>query len=291
MKKKILVLGSTGMLGHRVCHYFLATNQYEVTDIAFRRKLRPDTIVLNVCNQEILERAIVNINPDYIINCIGVISKDKNHIENAIYLNAYLPHQLKNFANRLHAKLIHISTDCVFSGIKGGYIESDDRDGRGIYAQTKILGEVNEHNHLTLRTSLIGPELKNNGSGLFHWFMSQQKSIEGYTKMIWSGVTTTELSKAIQWSINNEISGLYHITNGHPTSKNDLLELFKKYTKKEIRINAVDGKCLDKSLIDTRLLLDYQIPSYEKMISCMVDETARSKKFYSQYNLDPTSEK
>jgi len=223
--------------------------------------------------------------PDFIVNCIGILIHGSSNVENAIYLNAYLPHQLKKISKNIGAKLIHISTDCVFSGDKGGYIETDVKDGKGVYSQTKKLGEIEDDANLTLRTSIIGPELKNNGEGLFHWFMNQQGDITGFTRAIWSGVTTIELAKAVKWSIDNDITGLYHVTNNTSISKYDLLKLLQKYTKKDINIKSFSGKDVDKSFIDTRLLMDYEIPSYDQMISDMVSLIANNRPLYSQYKV------
>ena len=160
-------------------------------------------------------------------NLTLLIKGSKKDPENAIFLNAYLPHRLSTIAISINAKLIHISTDCVFSGEKrDSYVEKDEKDGKGIYAKTKGLGEVLEDGHLTIRTSVFGPELKSNGEELFHWFMTQFGEISGFSKVFWSGVSTIELAKAVQWSIENNIKGLYHITNNQSISKNDLLKLF-----------------------------------------------------------------
>jgi len=139
---------------------------------------------------------------------------------------------------------------------------------------------------LTLRTSIVGAELKDNGEGIFHWFMGQQGDISGFTKAIWSGVTTIELAKAVKWSIDNNITGLYHITNNSSITKYELLKLFQKYTKKDIDIKPVDGKNVDKSFIDTRLLMKYQIPPYEQMISDMVKDLTNNKSLYHNYNIE-----
>ena len=168
---------------------------------------------------------------------------------------------LDKLANELDSKLIHISTDCVFSGEKGGsYIEDDIKDGKDTYAKSKGLGEIINENHLTLRTSVIGPELKTDGEELFHWFMSQSGSINGYTGAIWSGVTTIQLAKAVHWAIQNKITGLYHITNNEVINKYDLLCLIKKHLKKKIKINPIIGKSINKSFIDTRKEINYKIP-------------------------------
>jgi len=274
------------MLGHQVVSYFLNFDDYDVIDIAFRSKLREKTIVSDVTNKTTFEKVVTELKPDFIVNCVGILIHGSSNVENAIYLNAYFPHQLKKISKNIGAKLIHISTDCVFSGDKGGYTESDIRDGRGIYSQTKILGEIEDDSNLTLRTSIVGAELKDNGEGIFHWFMGQQGDISGFTKAIWSGVTTIELAKAVKWSIDNNITGLYHITNNSSITKYELLKLFQKYTKKDIDIKPVDGKNVDKSFIDTRLLMKYQIPPYEQMISDMVKDLTNNKSLYHNYNIE-----
>jgi len=271
------------MLGHQVVNYFLNFDDYDVIDIAFRSKLREKTIVSDVTNKTTFEKVVTELKPDFIVNCIGILIHGSSNVENAIYLNAYLPHQLKKISKNIGAKLIHISTDCVFSGNKGGYIESDVKDGKGVYSQTKILGEIEDGANLTLRTSIIGPELKDNGEGLFHWFMSQQGDITGFTRAIWSGVTTLELVKAIKWSIESDITGLYHVTNNSSINKYELLKLFQKYVKKDIDIKPVDGKNIDKSFTDTRLLMNYQIPSYDQMVMEMVKLIINNKNLYAQY--------
>jgi len=273
------------MLGHQVVSYFLNFDDYDVIDIAFRSKLREKTIVSDVTNKTTFEKVVTELKPDFIVNCIGILIHGSSNVENAIYLNAYLPHQLKKISKNIGAKLIHISTDCVFSGDKGGYIETDVKDGKGVYSQTKKLGEIEDDANLTLRTSIIGPELKNNGEGLFHWFMNQQGDITGFTRAIWSGVTTIELAKAIKWSIDNDITGLYHVTNNTSISKYDLLKLFQKYTKKDINIKSSSGKDVDKSFIDTRLSMDYEISSYDQMISDMVSLIDNNRPLYSQYKV------
>jgi dTDP-4-dehydrorhamnose reductase len=129
----------------------------------------------------------------------------------------------------------------------------------------------------------VGPGLKSDGEELFHWFMNQSDSVSGFTKAIWSGVTTIELAKAVKWSIENNITGLYHITNNHPINKNELLKLFNKYTNKGVKIIPVDGNKSDKSFIDTRRLINYQIPSYDQMVMEMVKLIINNKNLYAQY--------
>jgi len=287
LKDIVLVLGSAGLIGHSVYNYLKDCDNYELHNISYRNKIQKDSILINARDEKNFIDKITSIKPNYIINCIGILNNRSDvDPENAIFLNSYLPHRLTRLADKINAKLIHISTDCVFSGNKKEpYIETDKKDGVGIYAITKGLGEIISDTHLTLRTSVVGPELKKNGTELFHWFMGQSGEIPGYTKAIWSGVTTSELSKAVKWSIDNNITGLYHVTNNLSISKYDLLKLFKKYTKKSINIKPFTGKDTDKSFIDTRLLINYKIPSYDQMISDMVALIANKASLYSQYKV------
>tara|TARA_B100001939_G_scaffold287165_1_gene257600 strand:+ start:29611 stop:30474 length:864 start_codon:yes stop_codon:yes gene_type:complete len=283
--EKVLILGSTGLIGHQIFNHLKKDKNYQLFNIAHRTKLQEDTILLDATNEKYLVEEIRNIEPKFIINCIGIlISSSEKDPKRAIFLNAYLPHRLEILANEIEAKLIHISTDCVFSGNKKKpYHETDTKDGIDIYAKTKGLGEIINNKHLTLRTSVVGPELKPDGEELFHWFMKQESEVNGFAKSIWSGVTTLELAKAVKWAILNNITGLYHVTNNSTINKYELLNLFKKYTKKNINIKKIDGRDVDKSFIDTRNLMNYEIPSYEKMISDMTDLIKKNKKLYSQY--------
>jgi dTDP-4-dehydrorhamnose reductase len=285
LKDKVLVLGSAGLIGHQVYNYLNDSDNYELHNISYRNKIQDDTILLDARDEKIFIDKITSIRPHYIINCIGILINGSDaDPENAIFLNSYMPHRLARLADKINAKLIHISTDCVFSGDKKEpYVETDEKDGRGVYAKTKGLGEIINDKHLTLRTSVVGPELKSDGEELFHWFMNQSDSVSGFTKAIWSGVTTIELAKAVKWSIENNITGLYHITNNHPINKNELLKLFNKYTNKGVKIIPVDGNKSDKSFIDTRRLINYQIPSYDQMVMEMVRLIINNKNLYAQY--------
>ena len=287
MKDKVLVLGSAGLIGHQVYNYLKDSDNYELHNISYQNKIQDDTVLLDARNEQVFIDKITSISPKYIVNCIGILIDGSNaDPENSIFLNSYMPHRLTRLADKINAKLIHISTDCVFSGDKKEpYIETDEKDGRGVYAKTKGLGEVVSDKHLTLRTSVVGPELKNDGEELFHWFMGQSGEVLGYTKSVWSGVTTIELAKAVKWSIDHHITGLYHVTNNSSISKYDLLELFQKHTKKDIVITPVVGKNVDKSFIDTRLLMNYKIPSYDQMIQNMVGLIKDNSKLYKYYKL------
>jgi dTDP-4-dehydrorhamnose reductase len=285
LKNKVLVLGSTGMLGHQVVNYLINHSDYEIYDTSYRSKLRINTIILDVTDKKLLFKTIIDLNPNYIVNCIGDLVEINPNFERAIYLNSLLPHLLKKISKVVGFKLIHISTDCVFSGKKGGYEELDDRDGIGLYAETKKSGEIIDESNLTLRSSIIGPELKSSGKGLFQWFITQESDVQGYTNSIWSGVTTIELAKSIKWAIDFEITGLYHITNGYFINKYELLKLFKKYSNSQIHITPIDGKSQDKSFVDTRKIINYKIPSYEQMVMDMILDIKSNHKKYNYKNL------
>jgi dTDP-4-dehydrorhamnose reductase len=287
MRLKVLVLGSTGMIGHQVFNYLDRTEKYELYNITFRKKLNNETILCDVRNQDKFIELVKSISPDVIVNCIGILIEGANvDPENAIFINAYFPHRLMSLADELNSKLIHISTDCVFSGDKElPYIEKDFKDGKDIYAKTKGLGEIINEKHLTLRTSVIGPELKTDGEELFHWFMSQSGKINGFTNAIWSGVTTLVLANVVQWAIENKITGLYHVTNNRNIDKYTLLSLIKKYTKKSISIIPFEAKKTNKSFIDTRKELNFIIPTYNQMVKDMIINAKKNKSTYSHYDL------
>mgnify|MGYP006160867529 CR=1 FL=1 len=287
MRLKVLVLGSTGLIGHQVFNYLIKTEKYELYNISYRKKLNHETILCDVRNQDEFIEIVKLISPDVIINCIGILIQGSDlDPENAIFINAYFPHKLMSLADELNSKLIHISTDCVFSGAKETpYIEKDFKDGKDTYAKSKGLGEIINKNHLTLRTSVVGPELKRDGEELFHWFMSQTGEVNGFTKAIWSGVTTLILAKVVDWAIEYKITGLYHVTNNKCINKFTLLTLMKKYTKKNILIHPFDEKELNKSFIDTRKELNFVIPTYDEMVKDMIFQAKNKKSLYSHYDL------
>ena len=221
-----------------------------------------------------------------VLNFVGILNQyAEANPEEAVFINAYFPHFLAKQAAEFGHRLIHLSTDCVFSGSAGGYSENDFRDALGFYASTKAMGEVAYGEHLTCRTSIVGPELKENGIGLFHWFSQQQGEIKGYAHALWTGVTTIELAKAIRQFIESKTTGLYHLVNGSVISKLDLLKLFQAYYPKT-RVEEVHPFAeykTDKSLINTREDVDYQVASYETMVKEMMDWILEHTQFYPHY--------
>lgn len=266
MNKTILVLGSSGMLGHILLRKLENEKFFIVHNLVRKNKVNKMSIICDVLNIENLAEIIKRTNPDIIVNCIGLLKEDSNiNYSKAIYLNSYLPHWLLNHCERKTIKLIHISTDCVFDGLKGGYTEESTPNATDNYGRTKALGEFNHKNHLCIRTSIIGPELKEKGQGLFSWFINQQGEVDGFTESIWSGVTTLVLSDIIIECIREGYTGLVHVSNGVPISKYNLLYLIKdQFNLDNVRIKKVPGKKTNKSL--NSLYKYFDIPSYEKMI-------------------------
>jgi dTDP-4-dehydrorhamnose reductase len=285
-RKKIILFGSAGMLGHVLLKMLEEQATYEVIDVNRNIKMTDRTVHLDITNQQAVEQFILRENPDYIINCIGVLIRGSNsNPTDSIYVNAYFPHQLEKIGARINARLIHISTDCVFSGDKGRYKEDDYTDGKDTYAKTKALGEVINDKDLTIRTSIIGPEIKEkkNNEGLFNWFMQQSGDINGYSSAIWSGITTIELAKGIIHFLETDVTGLIHLTNGTGISKHDLIRLFQQSFQRPVKIHAVDHKVVKKDLVNTRTDFTYPVPSYEDMITAMASWIKRHKSLYN-YN-------
>ena len=281
--KKIL-FGATGMAGH-IAYYFLRdTGKYDITNVVYRMPLTEDSIVVDVTDSKAVAEVVRMVRPEIILNCIGVLIRgSKEHPDNAILINAHFPHLLKKLSDEVGAKLVHISTDCVFSGKKGNYTEEDFRDADDVYGRSKALGEVVNDKDLTIRTSIIGPELKKNGEGLFHWFMNQHGQVNGFKTAIWGGVTTLELAKAIDKAIEQGISGLIQLSNGVGISKYDLLVLFKEiWQKQDVEILPYDANGVNKSIAKS-VKFAYEVPDYRWMLQEQAAWMNVHKELYTQY--------
>lgn len=281
---KILVLGASGMAGHTVTLYFKEQG-YKVH--AFARRPFPycEWIQGDVFDIENLKRIVTTGRYDVVINCIGLLNQfAESAPEKAIYINSYLPHLIVSWLKDTSTRFIQMSTDCVFAGNTGPYDEDSFPDGKSYYDRTKALGEVNDNKNLTFRNSIIGPDINENGIGLFHWFMQQNGSINGFTKAIWTGVTTLTLAKAMECAIRTDLSGLYNLVNNDNISKYDLLCLFNQYFRSnELAIRQSDKLVLDKTLLCKRTDFDFVVPSYEQMIIEMKEWVNNHKEIYPLY--------
>lgn len=299
-KERILILGVTGMLGHTLFKELNKNDSFEVFGTTRNKsglngyfteeellKIRGN---VDADNFETVIRAIASVQPTIIINCIGIIKQlpiSRDPLT-AITVNAQLPHRLSLVTRTANARLIHISTDCVFDGKKGNYAEKDLSTAEDLYGKTKFLGEVHYPHCITLRTSIIGHELKTNYS-LVDWFMSQQGEINGFTKAIYSGFPTIEMVNIISNYVipNKELSGLYHVSS-EAISKYDLLNIIKDVYKKEIKINAFGDFVLDRSMNSDKFqkITGYIAPSWEKLVKDMychvMNDECYKNKFFRQ---------
>lgn len=283
---KVFIVGSKGMAGHVIYNYLREHTDFEVVDVARGTDGHIPTYQIDVTNFESLTKVLELEKPKYIVNCVGILNKDaEDNPEKSILLNSYFPHFLAKAGKAINAKLIHISTDCVFDGKKGSYTENSLKDGKGFYAETKALGEVTYGNNLTIRTSIIGPELKANGIGLFNWFMQQNGKIKGYTNAFWTGITTIELAKVIIEAIREDITGLHHVVNSEKINKYDLVNLFKNiFDKNDIEIVPFGDYKVDKSLIKTNESFRYTVPTYQLMLKEMKIWIETHQNFYTAYH-------
>jgi len=264
---KLLILGGKGMAGHVITAYFIQKPEYEVFYTS-RDPKDKNSLYLDVTDSNKVEKIIETIKPNIVINCVGILNEyaSDNRLL-AFQVNSLLPHQLSRLVERYQGKLIQISTDCVFSGMKGDYTEDDIPDGTSVYAETKRLGEIISDKHLTIRTSIIGPELKEDGIGLFLWFMKQKGKIKGYQQVLWNGITTLELAKAIETMIKHNISELYHLGSERKISKFTLLKMMEEvFEKTDVEIIPDSEITLDRTIRNTRTDFQYLIPSYEEML-------------------------
>ena len=281
---RILILGVTGMLGHTL---FKILNQSTVHEIQgtyrsinsniplWYKNNKNLTAGVNVLDIDLIKNLMNNYKPNVVINCVGLI-KQLDAIDDplvAIPINSLFPHQLYNICEDLNARLIHISTDCVFSGRVGGYRESDNPDPSDLYGKSKLLGEINNKNAVTIRTSIIGHEL-NEKLSLLEWFLCQKIMVKGYAMAFFSGLTTVELSRVILDKIlpKPDIAGLYHLAS-HKISKFELLKIIANVYEKEIDIIENSSVVIDRSLNSDLFnsTFNYQPPSWPKLVQDMYE--------------------
>jgi len=275
----VLILGATGMLGHKLMQ--VLPREFNVTGTvrgsAARYKNHPilgDMTLLSDVQAENFDSiigAVALTHPEVIINCIGIIKQHPNAKDpmQSISINALFPHRLARLCQASGTRLIHISTDCVFSGKKGDYSEDDIPDPEDLYGRTKLLGEVENPGCLTIRTSIIGRELQG-GLGLIDWFLSQRgKSIRGFVGAKYTGFTTQELAKIIIDIIENhpDLHGLWHVSS-NPINKYDLLNLVNRELEMGITIEKETNFFCDRRLNSTRFrqATGYKPPSWDEMI-------------------------
>jgi len=285
--KNVLVLGSTGMAGHVITSYLSKNDGIKIFNLSHRKKLNNYTTTMDVMDINKFNNFLNTLQLDFIINCTGILNKvAEDFKEKAAFVNGFLPHFLENKYKDTNTRIIHISTDCVFSGNQGNYLESSFKDGDSFYARSKALGEIVNQKDLTFRTSIIGPDLSIEGIGLLNWYMKSSGEINGYTNHIWTGITTIELAKAVEKAIFTELTGLYHLVPKDKISKYELLQLFNdKFHRKDLNINKYESDFIDKSLINSRQDFCYEVQGYFQMIEDMKNWIYAHRDFYKHYSL------
>ncbi len=279
---RILILGASGMLGNAMMRVLSEKTDWQIYGTVrserSKRFFQPgiaDRLLsgVDVEQHDALVKLFDRIRPDVVVNCVGLIKQlaDAEDPLQAIPINALLPHRLARMAELASARLVHMSTDCVFSGAKGGYRESDPSDAKDLYGRSKYLGEVDYPNAITLRTSIIGHELQS-AHGLVDWFQSQEKQCKGYTKAIFSGFPTVVLAKIIRDVVipHSKLCGVYHVA-AQPISKYELLKLVADVYGKDIQIIPDDQLVIDRSLNADRFqaATGYQPPDWRALIQEM----------------------
>ena len=281
---RFLICGCNGMAGHTIS-LFLKERGHYVFGFDKKKSDLIDSVAGDALDRDFVRKLIKEGNYDSIINCIGILNQAaEDHKALAVYLNSYFPHMLAELTEGTNTQVIHMSTDCVFSGKKGDYSEFDFPDGESFYDRSKALGELNDKKNITLRNSIVGPDINPNGIGLLNWFMKQTGKIFGYTKSLWTGQTTLQLAKTMEYAAKTKAHGLVNAVPANSISKYELLKLFNKYLRNgKLIIEPVDGVNADKSLKRTNNEMDYSIPDYETMIKELADWMFKHKKLYAHY--------
>lgn len=284
---KFLILGCNGMAGHIISIY-LKEQGHNVTGYAREKSRFVDTVVGDATDFDLLKKTVLSGGYDSVINCIGLLNQfAENDHAAAVLLNGYLPHFLAKITKDTDIQIIHMSTDCVFSGKTGGYTEDSVPDGTLFYDKSKAMGELEDEKNITLRNSIIGPDIKESGIGLLNWFMKQSGPVNGFTGAIWTGQTTLQLAKTMEQAAKLHAHGLYNTVPKESINKYELLKLFNKYIRREpIEVKPMDRFVADKSLLRTRYEgFEYDIPGYETMIKELGDWMRDHKELYPHYDI------
>jgi dTDP-4-dehydrorhamnose reductase len=269
-KYKILILGTTGMLGNEMYKIFLNDKKFDI--FKMNRKKSKNSIIINIEDQSDLINKINLIKPDYVINCIGWIKQKSVNNKMPYIINSQLPLLLSQLSLILNFKLIHISTDCVFTGKKGNYLDNDKKDAKDLYGLSKNLGEVKNLNTTTFRTSIIGLENGTKKYGLLEWFLSQKINVKGFDKVFFSGLTTLELSKTIKrYIFNKKLYNNILNVSSKSISKFELLNLIKITFNKDVKIIKCTKTKLNRTLNSNKFkkITGYKCPSWKKMLNEM----------------------
>lgn len=282
---RFLVLGASGMAGHVICIY-LKEQGHDVIGFSRRKVDFVKSISGDATDFSLLKGMIEVGHFDAVINAIGILNQfAEQNKEIALLINGYLPHYLAKITLDMDTQIIHMSTDCVFSGKSGNYTEKALCDGETFYDRSKSVGELDDGKNITLRNSIVGPDINREGIGLLNWFMKQSE-VNGYTKAMWTGLTTLQLAKTMERAAKVKAHGLVNMVYEKNISKYDLLCLFNRYLRNnKVIIHPFDGFSVDKTLIRTNYDFDYRIPDYETMVAEMAVWMKKHKNLYPYYDI------
>ena len=279
---RILIFGVSGMIGSTMFRVFIEKAKWTVVGVARSRGMRifpppaPNARLISgvdANNRDVLLRVFGEVRPNLVINCIGLTKHHPQCLEPllAIPINTLLPHRLADLCSAVGARFIQVSTDCIFSGNKGNYVEDDPADAADVYGKSKFLGEISAPHAVTLRTSTIGHELQS-AYGLLEWFLAQKGQCKGFDRAIFSGLPSVTFAQVVRDFIipRPELSGIFHV-GAKPISKYDLLNLIAQIYKKSIEIHRDDSFVIDRSLNLGRFCdaTGYVAPDWSELITLM----------------------
>ncbi len=280
---KILVIGSNGMVGNVVA-LWMKEHGHTVEGYDEQKNEKIPTIIGTLHNEKLLCDVIRNGDYNAVIYCAAIINQEaESDRANAVYVNSYLPHLIEKITSDMNTVLVYRGTDCVFSGKRGAYTVNDVPDAESFYAKTKMIGAIINKKDITIRTSLIGPETVSSGTGLFNWFMMQTGEVGGYKNAIWTGVTTIEFAREIDYLLSHNCHGLFQCVPQKAISKYELLCLFKDYFDIDKKIIGIENEHIDKSLIPNISVSGLQIPEYDKMMQDMKEWITKHIDIYKHY--------
>lgn len=289
---KVMVLGASGMLGHLLTTY-LEESGSDVLAVSRHGTFGRVPIAVDLEDWSALQSQIEIHDPQWIVNAAGLLNNEVDEFgSSAILINSFLPRKLADTGQVMGFRLITVGSDCVFQGDRGNYLVTDNPDSVTAYGKTKHLGEVNTDRDLTIRTSIIGPEIDRSGRGLLQWFMSQETEADGWTSAVWTGLTTLELAKVIDGVVSGRLdqTGLWHCVPSTSITKHELLKIMNKTFKHEaIQINSVSGLSHDRSLVNDRPNA-WQLPSYTEMMTELRAWVTEHQNLYidTLFELDPS---
>lgn len=284
---RFLVLGASGMAGHTIAIYLKERGHHVVVLSRRGVPFLKEQVIGDARDESLLAEAIGEGEFDVVVNCVGVLNQyAERDPEGAAYLNGELPHALARICEGTNARVFHMSTDCVFAGNTGPYTEDSVPDGETVYDRTKAAGELRDDRNLTLRCSIVGPDMRPEGIGLLNWFMQQEGPIKGYTGAIWTGLTTLELAKAMECAALEGARGLVNMVPPESISKYDLLRLFNRGLRGGgVKIEPDGSVQLDKTLVRTDFGCSFRPRGYAEQVVEMAGWIRAHAELYPHYTL------